>query len=206
MRQDRRASGHLEHDALDDVDQILAAVGDRLRSLVQILPLQLDRVLGSHQRREFVAQQAVGFALEPTATACLWDSGESVRRQPTARSVSAAVATIILAMPTPSAVGTSILRSRSRSTTASIQAEDIVEALPNAEMTGLLREEIEESLLAVEGGTPSSPGGHEDRTAPRASTTPAATLHDAATVANAHRHVNRAARPRPAAAVSDANV
>src|SRR5262245_18405117 len=40
-------SRHLEDDALDHVDHVLAAIGDGLHPLVQLLPLDdLDRVLG----------------------------------------------------------------------------------------------------------------------------------------------------------------
>ena len=61
------ASGHLQHDALDHVDHVFAAIGDRLHRLVQLLPLDhLDGVLGAlEQGGELVAKQAVGFVLEP---------------------------------------------------------------------------------------------------------------------------------------------
>src|SRR5258706_7846315 len=61
MRGGRSASRHLEGDPLDDVDHVLAAVGDRLHRLVQLLPLDdLDRVGPAlEEGRELVAQQAV---------------------------------------------------------------------------------------------------------------------------------------------------
>src|SRR6266404_1666766 len=59
-------SGHLEHDALDDVDHVLAAVGDRLHRLVQLLPLDhLDGVLAPfEERRELITKEAISFVLE----------------------------------------------------------------------------------------------------------------------------------------------
>src|SRR5258705_12162038 len=65
MRGGRSASRHLEGDALDDVDHVLAAVGDRLHRLVQLLPLDdLDRVGPAlEEGRELVAQQAVPLLL-----------------------------------------------------------------------------------------------------------------------------------------------
>ena len=62
----RGASGHLEDDSLDDVGHVLAAIGDRLEGLVDLLPLDhLDGVgLALEQGGELVAQEAVGLVLE----------------------------------------------------------------------------------------------------------------------------------------------
>src|SRR5215470_14243757 len=62
-----RASGHLEDDSLDHVRHVLAAVGDRLEGLVDLLPLDdLDRVgLGLEQLGQALAQQLVGAVLQP---------------------------------------------------------------------------------------------------------------------------------------------
>src|SRR5687767_4346677 len=59
-------SGHLEDDAFDHVDHVLAAVGDRFHRLVQLLPLdQLDGVYSAlEQRGELVPQEAVRLVLE----------------------------------------------------------------------------------------------------------------------------------------------
>src|SRR5438552_12997597 len=62
-----RRSRHLEDDSLDHVRHVLAAVGDGLQRLIDLLPLDhLDRVrLLVEHRREALAQQAVGAVLEP---------------------------------------------------------------------------------------------------------------------------------------------
>src|SRR6185436_16181349 len=60
-------SGHLEDDSLDDVGDVLAAIGDRLEGLVDLLPLDhLNRVgMGVEQIGQAVAQQLVGAVLQP---------------------------------------------------------------------------------------------------------------------------------------------
>src|SRR5881227_7440 len=60
-------SGHLEDDSLDHVRHVLAAVGDRLQRLVDLLPLDdLDGVgLRLEQLGQAVAQQLVGDVLQP---------------------------------------------------------------------------------------------------------------------------------------------
>src|SRR6185436_12986139 len=60
-------SGHLEDDSLDDVGDVLAAIGDRLEGLVDLLPLDhLDGVgLGVEELGQAVAQQLVGAVLQP---------------------------------------------------------------------------------------------------------------------------------------------
>src|SRR2546428_8746189 len=62
-----RRSRHLEDDSLDHVRHVLAAVGDGLERLIDLLPLDhLDRVrLLVEHRPEALAQQAVGAVLEP---------------------------------------------------------------------------------------------------------------------------------------------
>src|SRR5262249_30420915 len=62
----RRASGHLEDDPFDDVRDVLAAVGDDLHRLVDLLPLDdLDGIaLLVEQCGQAVAQQRVGAVLE----------------------------------------------------------------------------------------------------------------------------------------------
>src|SRR5438034_3015023 len=62
-----RPSRHLEYASLDHVRHVLAAVGDGLQRLIDLLPLDhLDRVrLLVEHRRETLAQQAVGAVLEP---------------------------------------------------------------------------------------------------------------------------------------------
>src|SRR2546425_12570682 len=62
-----RRSRHLEDDSLDHVRHVLAAVGDGLQRLIDLLPLDpRDRVrLLVELRREALAQQAVGAVLEP---------------------------------------------------------------------------------------------------------------------------------------------
>src|SRR5437773_2743506 len=59
-------SRHLEDDPLDDVRHVLAAVGDRLHRLVDLLPLDhLDGVaLLLEHRGEGLAQQGVGAVLK----------------------------------------------------------------------------------------------------------------------------------------------
>src|SRR5215470_18322860 len=59
-------SSHLEDDPLDDVRDVLAAVGDDLHGLVDLLPLDdLDGIaLLVEQRGKAVAQQRVGAVLE----------------------------------------------------------------------------------------------------------------------------------------------
>src|SRR6185436_10622088 len=62
----RETSGHLEDDSLDDIGHVLAAIGDRLEGLVDLLPLDhLDGVgLGVEQLGQTVAQQLVGGVLQ----------------------------------------------------------------------------------------------------------------------------------------------
>jgi hypothetical protein len=67
IRGERAGTGHLEGDALDHVDHVLAAIRDRLHRLVQLLPLDhLDGVRPPfEQRRELVAQEPVRLVLQP---------------------------------------------------------------------------------------------------------------------------------------------
>src|SRR5437762_10914422 len=62
-----RGSGHLEDDPFDDVRHVLAAVGDDLHRLVDLLPLDdLDGIaLLVEERSQAVAQQVVGAVLQP---------------------------------------------------------------------------------------------------------------------------------------------
>src|SRR2546428_8104194 len=62
-----RRSRHLEDDSLDHVRHVLAAVGDGLQRLIDLLPLDhLDPVpLLVEHRREALAPQAVGAGLQP---------------------------------------------------------------------------------------------------------------------------------------------
>src|SRR5215510_3222041 len=59
-------SGHLEGDALDDVEHVLAAVGDGLHRLVQLLPLDdLDGVRSPlEEGGQLVPQETVRLVLE----------------------------------------------------------------------------------------------------------------------------------------------
>src|SRR5204863_3571184 len=60
-------SGHLQDDPFDDVRHVLAAVGDDLHRLVDLLPLDdLDGIaLLVEERSQAVAQQVVGAVLQP---------------------------------------------------------------------------------------------------------------------------------------------
>src|SRR5438034_548621 len=62
-----RGSGHLEDDPFDDVRHVLAAVGDDLHRLVDLLPLDdLDGIARLvEERGQAVTQQVVGAVLEP---------------------------------------------------------------------------------------------------------------------------------------------
>src|SRR5438094_8790771 len=62
-----RRSRHLEDDSLDHVRHVLAAVGDGLQRLIDLLPFDhLDRVrLLVEHRREALPPQAVGPVLAP---------------------------------------------------------------------------------------------------------------------------------------------
>src|SRR5262245_17498764 len=61
------ASGHLEDDPFDDVGDVLAAVGDDLHRLVDLLPLDdFDGIaLLVEQCGQAVAQQCVGAVFQP---------------------------------------------------------------------------------------------------------------------------------------------
>src|SRR5262247_3004081 len=63
----RPGSSHLEGDALDNVQHVLAAIGDRLHRLVELLPLDdLDSVGDTlEESGELVTEQTVGLVLEP---------------------------------------------------------------------------------------------------------------------------------------------
>src|SRR5262245_64361818 len=61
------ASGHLQDDPLDDVRDVLAAVGDDLHRLVDLLPLDdLDGIARLvEERGQAIAQQRVGAVFQP---------------------------------------------------------------------------------------------------------------------------------------------